>query len=238
MYAIVDFVKEKAADGTSPCEIVHMSLLSPDMKFCSWPGNSQCCKAFKKGDIREDGWKKVEADVKYFSPELNLVRLERGRLLVESLSNTDNSDKEQMSPPNEDHEISEDMDSSDSEDVTSLTQPKIVVKVFPPPPPLPTKYFSLLNPNMESSHTLKSSPEASSTGNSGCALDIFSPIHLQQHNVSQNAKNDENPQPIVSNLDKSVLRRLERLERKIDDVHDFMRKLKDGNGSYTDVPND
>ncbi|CAG7786581.1 unnamed protein product [Allacma fusca] len=215
-----------------------MSWLSPDMKFCSWPGNSQYCKAFKKGDIPGDGWKKVAADVKYFSPELNLVRLERDRLLVESSSNTDNSDKEQMSAPSEDHDISEDMDSSDSEDVTSLTRPKIVAKALRPPPPTPTKYFSLLNPNMESSHTLESSPEASSTGNSGCALDNFSSIHLQQHNVSQNAKNDETPQPIVLNLDKSVLRRLERLERKIDDVHDFMRKLKDENVTYTDVPND
>ncbi|CAG7719142.1 unnamed protein product [Allacma fusca] len=80
MYAIVDFVKEKAADGTLPCEIVHMSWLSPDMKFCSWPGNSQYCRAFKKGDIPGDGWKKVAVHVKYFSSELNLLKRVSKRL--------------------------------------------------------------------------------------------------------------------------------------------------------------
>ncbi|CAG7729999.1 unnamed protein product, partial [Allacma fusca] len=37
-------------------------------------------------------------------------------------------------------------------------------------------------------------------------------------------------------LDKSVLRRLERLERKIDEVHEFMRKLKDSGKALTETP--
>ncbi|CAG7833638.1 unnamed protein product [Allacma fusca] len=67
MFAVVDFVLEKAKDGTTPCEIVHMSWLTPDMKHCFWPGNSQYSKAFKKGGKPGNTWRKWPVIVKSFS---------------------------------------------------------------------------------------------------------------------------------------------------------------------------
>ncbi|CAG7833115.1 unnamed protein product [Allacma fusca] len=47
-FDLVSFVREKAEDGTSPCEIVPKRWVSEGLKTCNWPGSNRYFSAFKR----------------------------------------------------------------------------------------------------------------------------------------------------------------------------------------------
>ncbi|CAG7821540.1 unnamed protein product [Allacma fusca] len=89
MFAVVDFVLEKAKDGTTPCEIVHMSWLTPDMKNCFGLA---------------------------IANDFQIVQEARDKLLGGTFSTTEASDQEGVIVPMALNNISCNESSSDSED--------------------------------------------------------------------------------------------------------------------------
>ncbi|CAG7817831.1 unnamed protein product, partial [Allacma fusca] len=75
MFALVDFPEERGKDGSIPCEIVHFSWLSLDLKYCWWPGNRSYVSEFKCGSKPiKDKWKKCVVKTKCVSADLDAIR--------------------------------------------------------------------------------------------------------------------------------------------------------------------
>ncbi|CAG7730345.1 unnamed protein product, partial [Allacma fusca] len=222
----VDFVLEKAKDGTTPCEIVHMSWLTPDMKHCFWPGNSQYAKAFQKGGKPGNTWKKWPVIFKSFSDDLQIVREARDKLLDETFSTTEASDQEVVIVPMALNNISGNESSSDSDD--SAPTPKRP-KALPKAPAIPsTSFFGLLDQTRPANKSTEV-PVGPTVFTSTIQSDTAQQSNTQDIPTSSIAAVGT-PSRTVSSLDKSVLRRLERVERKIDDV--LADKLKDSSNFH------
>ncbi|CAG7829795.1 unnamed protein product, partial [Allacma fusca] len=81
MYALVDFIKEKAADGTTPCEFVPMSWVTEDMQKCSFPKIKAYTKAFKHCLMPNPNWKRSAVNIAYVSSNLDAVKVYRDEVI-------------------------------------------------------------------------------------------------------------------------------------------------------------
>ncbi|CAG7712483.1 unnamed protein product [Allacma fusca] len=215
----------------------------------NWPGSNRYLSAFKRCLAPTSKWKSTPISVKLISTNLEAVQAQRDEYMRDGTNNSAlesngltlsqvSANKRKIisaakdSPPQESSSSSDESSESD----IGVQPTKRVAHYVSNPPVVHTEFFQLLRHE---------------NGQENVQLGVVTEVHGYDgisHQTSGESTSNLHKEQFVSKMtsvtpvsrfsavDKSVLHRLERIERKVEDVLDFLKNMKGSSFSIVEKP--